>query len=80
MSWIYHTILFFCPKIIIIIKIHDKRKLRNIDINHLASIYYKDFIKMYRKCTSEPCSFLTIDMTLYANNPLRFRKNLLDPL
>ena len=37
-------------------------------------------MKMYRKCTSEPYSFLTIDMTLHANNPLRFRKNLLDPL
>ena len=27
---------------------------------------------------NEPYSFLTIDITLPASNPLRFRKNLLD--
>ena len=27
-------------------------------------------------CTEEPCSFLTIDITLLASDPLRFRKNL----
>ena len=34
-------------------------------------------MKIYRKCTSEPYSFLTIDTTLHVDNPLRFRKNLL---
>ena len=34
-------------------------------------------MKTYRKCTSEPYSFLTIDTTLPANNSLRSRKNLL---
>ena len=33
----------------------------------------------YKKCTSELHSFLTIDTTLPASNPLRFRKNLLLP-
>ena len=33
----------------------------------------------YRKYTSEPYSFLTIDTTLPVNNSLRFRKDLLDP-
>ena len=33
-------------------------------------------MKIYRKCTSEPYSFLTIDTTLPADNPLRFRENL----
>ena len=59
-------------------KIHNKRELQNIDINHSASIDYKDFMKTYRKCTREPYSFLTIDLTLPANDTLRFRKNLLD--
>ena len=59
-------------------KIHNKRELQNIAINHSADIDYKDFMKIYRKCTSEPNSFLTIDTTLPANNSLRFRKNLLD--
>ena len=35
-------------------------------------------MNVYRKCTSEPYSFLTFDTTLSANNPLPFRKNLLD--
>ena len=37
-------------------------------------------MNIYRKCTSEPYSFLTIDTTLPADDPLRFRKNLLDSL
>ena len=37
-------------------------------------------MKIYRKCTSDPYSFLTIDTTLPANGLLRFRKNILDPL
>ena len=61
-------------------KIHNKRELENIAINHSADIDYKDFMKIYRKCTSESFSFLTIDTTLPADNLLRFRKNLLDSL
>ena len=61
-------------------KIHSKRELQNIATNYSADIDYKDFMKTYRKCTSEPYSFLTIDTTLPANKFLRFRKNLLDPL
>ena len=33
---------------------------------------------MYRECTKEPYSFLTIDTTLPSTNTLRFRKNLFD--
>ena len=58
-------------------KINNKRELQNIAINHSADIDYKDFMKIYRKYTSEPYSFLTIDSTLPADNPLRFRKNIL---
>ena len=32
--------------------------------------------KIYKKCTSEPYSFLINDDTLESDNPLRFRKNL----
>ena len=60
--------------------IHNKRELQNITANHSADIDYKDFMKIYRKCTSEPYYFLTIDITLSADNPLRFTKNLLNPL
>ena len=64
----------------LIMKIHNKRELQNIATNHSADIDYKDFMKIDRKCTSEPYSFLTIDTTLPANNPLRFRNDLLIPL
>ena len=55
-------------------KIYNKTELQQIVINHSPDIDYKRFMKIYRKCTSEPYSFLTIDTTLPANNYLRFRK------
>ena len=61
-------------------KIYNKTELQQIVINYSPDIDYKRFMKIYRKCTSEPYSFLTIDTTLPANNYLRFRKNLFDPL
>ena len=59
-------------------KIHNKRELQQIAINHSADINFKDFMKIYRNCTKEPYSFLTNDTTLPVDNHLRFRKNLLD--
>ena len=55
-------------------KINNKKELQNIAINHSADIDFKDFMKIYRDCTKEPYSFLTIDTTLPSSNPLRFRK------
>ena len=60
----------------LIMKINNKRELQNIAINQSAYIDYNDFMKIYRECTKEPYSFLTIDTTLPASDPLRFRKNL----
>ena len=60
-------------------KIHSKRELKNIAINPSADIDYNVFLKIYRNCTKEPYSFLTIDTTLPADNPIRFRKNFSDP-
>ena len=78
---------FFIPKDVrlnsthyLIMKINNKKELQNIAINHSADIDYKDFVKIYREYTKEPYSFLTIDTTLPASDPLRFRKNLLIPL
>ena len=56
-------------------KNHNRKELQNIAIDLLADIDYKDFLKIYRTCTKEPSSFLTIDTTLPADNPMRFRKN-----
>ena len=67
-------------KINLIMKINNRKELQNIANNHSADIDYNDFIKIYRECIKEPYSFLTIDTTLPASNPLRFRKNLFDTL
>ena len=61
----------------LIMKINNRKELQNIAINHAADIDYKDFVRIYREYTRKPYSFLTIDTTLPASDPLRFRKNLL---
>ena len=58
----------------LIMKIPDKRELQQISINHSSNINTKDFIKIYKKSTDEPYSFLINDSTLSSDNPLRFRK------
>ena len=58
-------------------KIPNKRDLQQIASNHMSDINFKDFIKIYEKCTAEPYLFLVNDTTLPSDNPLRFRKNLL---
>ena len=62
----------------LIMKIHNKRELQKIAVNHSADFDYKDFLKIYRNCTNKLYSFLTIDTTLPADNPMRFRKNFSD--
>ena len=60
-------------------KIYNKRELQKIPINHSADIDYKDFKMAYRECTSESYSFLAIDTTLPANDPLILScKNIVD--
>ena len=55
-------------------KIPNKRKLQRIALNHSSDINFKDFIKIYKKCTAEPYSFLVNDRTLPSDDLLRFRK------
>ena len=59
-----------------VMKISNKRELQQIALNHSSDINFKDFIKIYKKCTAEPYYFLVNDTTLPSDNPLRFRKNL----
>ena len=61
-------------------KINSKIELKNIGIDHSADIDYNNFMKIYRKCTREPFNFLTIDTTIPASDPLRFRRNLFESL
>ena len=60
-----------------IMKIPNKRELEQIALNHLSDIDFKDFIKIYKKFTGKPYSFLVNDTSLPSDNPLRFRKHLL---
>ena len=47
-----------------IMKINNKRGLKNIAINESADIDYQDFMKIYKECIKELSNFLTIDITL----------------
>ena len=60
-----------------IMKIPNKRELQQIALKHSSDIYFKDFMKTFKKYTKEPYSFLVNDTTLSSDDPLRFRKNLL---
>ena len=60
-----------------IMKIPNKRELQQIVLNHSSDIDFKDFMKIYKKCTAEPYPFFVNDTTLPSDDPLRFRKNLL---
>ena len=60
-----------------IMKISNKRELEQIALNHSSDTDFKDFMKIYKKCTAKPYSFLVNDITLPSDDPLRFRKNLL---
>ena len=57
-------------------KIPNKREFQQIAIDHSSNINTKNFIRIYKKCTDEPYSFLVNDTTLSSDDPLRFRTNL----
>ena len=59
-----------------ITKISNKPELHSIASNHWSD--FRDFVNLYRKYTAKPYPFLVIDATLALNNPLHFRKNLLE--
>ena len=56
-------------------KNNNRKDLKQIAIDHSTDIDYKDFLKIYRNCTNESYSFLTIDV----HTPtMKFRKNFSD--
>ena len=62
----------------LIIEIPNKRELQQITFNHLSGNGLGDFMNLYKKCTVKPYSVLAIDSTLASDNPLHFRRNLLE--
>ena len=59
-------------------KIPNKRKTQQIAQSYSSNIDSEDFIKIYRKCTAEPYSFLVNDATLASDDPLILRKNFIN--
>ena len=59
-------------------KIPNKQELKKIASNNSSNSDFKDFMNLYKEYTAKPYSFLVIDPNLVSNNPLRFRKNLLE--
>ena len=58
----------------------NKQELQEIAFNHSSDIDFRDFMKLYKECTAKQYSFLVIDATLASDNPLLFRKNLLETI
>ena len=65
------------PTHFFLLKIPNKRQLQQITLNHSSNIDFKYFMKIYKKCTTEPHSFSVNDAALPSHDPLRFRKSLL---
>ena len=61
-----------------IIKRPNKKELQEIGLNDSSDVGFKDFMKIYKKYTAEPYFFLVNYTNLPSDNPLRFRKNLLN--
>ena len=59
-----------------IMKIPNKSELQQVAQKLSSDINTKDFMKIYKKCTTEPYSFLVNDITLASDNLLSFRKNI----
>ena len=60
-----------------VMKTPNKRELQQTALNHSSDIDFKDFMKIYKKCTGDTYSFLVDDTTIPSDDPLNFRKNLL---
>ena len=59
-------------------KILNKGEPQQITFNHSAGTDFKGFININKKCTAKPYFFLVTAITLTTDNPLCFRKNLLE--
>ena len=61
-----------------IMKVPNKRELQQTALNISSDIDFKAFIKIYKKYAAKPYSLLVNDTPLPSDNPLIFRKNLLE--
>ena len=62
----------------ILMRIGNKKELKNIAEEKSGHLDYKDFLKMYNYCMKEPYSFMTIDTRPTAG--VTFKKNFDEPI
>ena len=55
-------------------KILNERELQQIALNHSSDIDFIDFMKIFKKYTAEPYSFLVNDTTLSSDDPLSLER------
>ena len=60
-----------------IMKISNEQEFYHISFSYSSGNVLKDFMNVYKKCTAKTYSFLIIDATVLSDNPLHFRKNVL---
>ena len=61
-------------------KVPNKPELQQITFNHSSAINFKEFMNVYKECTTKPYSCLVVDATVASDNILYFRKNLLEKI
>ena len=59
-------------------KIPNKREVQQIAFHHPSDIDLRNFMNLYKHFTTKPFFFLVIDGTLASDNPLGFRKGILE--
>ena len=55
-----------------VMKVPNKRELRQISFNHSSDIDFQYFMNLYKNCVEKPYSFLVIDTTLPSDNSSPF--------
>ena len=58
----------------------NKRELQQVVFIHSSDIDFGDSMNLYKKFTAKQYYFLVIDSTLGSDNPLCFRRNLLEKI
>ena len=58
-----------------IMKIPNKQELQETVFNHSPDIDFKHPMNPYKKCTTQPYSFLVIEVTLASEISWNFRKS-----
>ena len=59
-------------------KVSSKRELQQTASNNFWDIYFKDFMKIYKKYTKKPYFFLADDRGWPWDSSLPFKKNILN--